>query len=188
MKDLVGLSHREMADIFSDWNRGVLDSFLIEITANIMKYKVRYDLTEKMAFFFHPHYLIGRRWPSISYKNPWFCRTKRHGKMDGNLRFRSRCTSNFNRRSCFCTVSKSIINHPQKKPHLFYDFTMVFSFLFSCLSSLQEERVRASGILNGPDKVCFIWFWTFVFTKKCMNLFSEKWCFGKQVRFHWENT
>ena len=70
MKDLVGLSHREMADIFSDWNRGVLDSFLIEITANIMKYKVRYDLTEKMAFFFHPHYLIGRRWPSISYKNP----------------------------------------------------------------------------------------------------------------------
>ena len=51
MKDLVGLSHREMADIFSDWNRGVLDSFLIEITANIMKYKVTYDLTEKMAFF-----------------------------------------------------------------------------------------------------------------------------------------
>ena len=58
MKDLVGLSHREMADIFSDWNRGVLDSFLIEITANIMKYKVRYDLTGKMAFcyFFFPHY------------------------------------------------------------------------------------------------------------------------------------
>ena len=40
MKDVVGLSHREMADIFSDWNRGDLDSFLIEITANILKYKV----------------------------------------------------------------------------------------------------------------------------------------------------
>ena len=51
---------------------------------------------------------------------------------------------------------------------------MVFSFLFSCLSSLQEERVRASGILNGPDKVCFMWFWTFVFTKKCMNFFFQK--------------
>ena len=40
MKDVIGLSHREMADTFSDWNRGVLDSFLIEITANILRYKV----------------------------------------------------------------------------------------------------------------------------------------------------
>ena len=40
MKDVVGLSHREMADIYSEWNRGDLDSFLIEITANILKYKV----------------------------------------------------------------------------------------------------------------------------------------------------
>ena len=41
MKDVIGLSHREMADTFSDWNRGVLDSFLIEITANILRYKVK---------------------------------------------------------------------------------------------------------------------------------------------------
>lgn len=41
MKDVLGLSHREMADTFADWNRGVLDSFLIEITANILRYKVR---------------------------------------------------------------------------------------------------------------------------------------------------
>ena len=73
MKDLVGLSHREMADIFSDWNRGVLDSFLIEITANIMKYKVGYDLTINWHFlflFFFSHYFVGRRWPPTSYKNP----------------------------------------------------------------------------------------------------------------------
>ena len=39
MKDAVGLSHGKMADIFSDWNQGDLDSFLIEITANILRYK-----------------------------------------------------------------------------------------------------------------------------------------------------
>ena len=27
-----------------------------------------------------------------------------------------------------------------------------FFFMFRCLSSLQEERLRASSILNGPDK------------------------------------
>ena len=46
MKDVVGLSHREMADIYSEWNRGDLDSFLIEITANILKYKVSTILTK----------------------------------------------------------------------------------------------------------------------------------------------
>jgi 6-phosphogluconate dehydrogenase len=33
------LSEDEIADIFVKWNKGVLDSFLIEITANILKYK-----------------------------------------------------------------------------------------------------------------------------------------------------
>jgi 6-phosphogluconate dehydrogenase len=37
MKDALDLSHREMADIFADWNAGELDSFLIEITANILR-------------------------------------------------------------------------------------------------------------------------------------------------------
>ena len=39
MTDGLGMSHSEMAEIFSDWNKGELDSFLIEITANILKYK-----------------------------------------------------------------------------------------------------------------------------------------------------
>ena len=38
MKDGLGMSHSEMASILSDWNRGELDSFLIEITANILKF------------------------------------------------------------------------------------------------------------------------------------------------------
>ena len=50
MKDVIGLSHREMADTFSDWNRGVLDSFLIEITANILRYKVNCPFKKEWYF------------------------------------------------------------------------------------------------------------------------------------------
>ena len=32
------LSDDEIADIFNQWNKGVLDSFLIDITANILKF------------------------------------------------------------------------------------------------------------------------------------------------------
>jgi len=33
------LPNDEIADIFFKWNKGVLDSFLIDITANILKFK-----------------------------------------------------------------------------------------------------------------------------------------------------
>lgn len=39
MRELLQLSHDEMGDIFSRWNERKLDSYLIEITANILKYK-----------------------------------------------------------------------------------------------------------------------------------------------------
>merc|ERR1712045_633628 len=39
MKDALGMSHDEMAATFAEWNKGELDSFLIEISANILKYK-----------------------------------------------------------------------------------------------------------------------------------------------------
>lgn len=35
----MGLTQKEMAEAFTDWNKGVLDSFLIEITRDIMNYK-----------------------------------------------------------------------------------------------------------------------------------------------------
>ena len=40
LKDTLGMSHDEMADAMAEWNKGELDSFLIEISANILKYKV----------------------------------------------------------------------------------------------------------------------------------------------------
>jgi 6-phosphogluconate dehydrogenase len=39
MKDLLGLSADEMHRVFADWNEGELDSYLIEITRDILAYK-----------------------------------------------------------------------------------------------------------------------------------------------------
>ncbi|KAI8884251.1 6-phosphogluconate dehydrogenase, decarboxylating [Backusella circina FSU 941] len=39
MKEGLGLSHDEMAAVFEEWNKGDLDSFLIEITRDILKYR-----------------------------------------------------------------------------------------------------------------------------------------------------
>ena len=38
MKRGLGMSGKEMGDVFAKWNKGVLDSFLIEITRDIMYY------------------------------------------------------------------------------------------------------------------------------------------------------
>lgn len=39
MKDGLGMSHDDMSAVFADWNKGELDSFLIEITRDILAYK-----------------------------------------------------------------------------------------------------------------------------------------------------
>jgi len=39
MKDHLGLSPDKMSKIFAEWNKGELDSYLIEITADILKFK-----------------------------------------------------------------------------------------------------------------------------------------------------
>ena len=39
MKDLLGMSNEEMCDVFTEWNKGDLDSYLIEITRDILAYK-----------------------------------------------------------------------------------------------------------------------------------------------------
>ncbi len=39
MKHLLGMSAQECAEVFARWNQGVLDSFLIEITADILQQK-----------------------------------------------------------------------------------------------------------------------------------------------------
>ena len=38
MKRGLGLTAKEMGDVFDKWNRGVLDSFLIEITRDVLRF------------------------------------------------------------------------------------------------------------------------------------------------------
>uniref|UniRef100_UPI00398EDDBD 6-phosphogluconate dehydrogenase, decarboxylating n=1 Tax=Pristiophorus japonicus TaxID=55135 RepID=UPI00398EDDBD len=39
MKDILHMDHAEMAQVFEEWNKTELDSFLIEITADILKFR-----------------------------------------------------------------------------------------------------------------------------------------------------
>jgi 6-phosphogluconate dehydrogenase len=39
MKDLLGMSSEDMHEVFAEWNKGDLDSYLIEITRDILGYK-----------------------------------------------------------------------------------------------------------------------------------------------------
>jgi len=39
MKSVLNMNHKEMSLAFDEWNKGELDSFLIEITRNILQYK-----------------------------------------------------------------------------------------------------------------------------------------------------
>lgn len=39
MKNALGMNHNEMSAVFTEWNKGELDSFLIEITKDILAYK-----------------------------------------------------------------------------------------------------------------------------------------------------
>ncbi len=36
MKDVLGMNHQEMRDVFAEWNKGELDSYLVEITRDIL--------------------------------------------------------------------------------------------------------------------------------------------------------
>ena len=49
MKDLLGMSYEEMHRVFKEWNEGELNSYLIEITRDILAYKENgYPLVDKI--------------------------------------------------------------------------------------------------------------------------------------------
>lgn len=106
MKDTLGMSHDEMASTFSQWNQGELDSFLIEISANILKYKDPADgqpLLEKI-------------------------RDAAGQKGTGK----------------WTAISALEYGMP---------VTLIGESVFArCLSAIKNERVRASGVLRGPDQ------------------------------------
>uniref|UniRef100_A0A8C9EIP7 6-phosphogluconate dehydrogenase, decarboxylating n=1 Tax=Pavo cristatus TaxID=9049 RepID=A0A8C9EIP7_PAVCR len=108
MKDVVGMDHEEMSQVFEEWNKTELDSFLIEITANILKFK---DKDGK--------YLLPKIRDSAGQKGT--------GK--------------------WTAISALEYGVP---------VTLIGEAVFArCLSSLKDERVQASKLLNGPKLTQF---------------------------------
>merc|ERR1712061_518172 len=104
MKDALGMSHDEMAAIMGEWNKGELDSFLIEISANILKYKDTDGLP-----------LVEKIRDAAGQKGT--------GK--------------------WTAISALEYGMP---------VTLIGESVFvRCLSSIKDERVKASGVLKGPE-------------------------------------
>jgi 6-phosphogluconate dehydrogenase len=106
MRDLLHMSADEMHLVFKEWNKGDLDSYLIEITRDILAYK---DADGKP--------LVDKILDTAGQKGT--------GKWTG--------------------VAALDLGIP---------LTLIGEAVFSrCLSAVKEERVRASKILNGPEKI-----------------------------------
>jgi 6-phosphogluconate dehydrogenase len=108
MLEGLGMTHDEMANVFESWNKGDLDSYLIEITRDILRYK---DSDGKP--------LVTKILDSAGQKGT--------GKW-----------------TAIDSLDRGI------------PVTLIGEAVYSrCLSSLKEERVRASSILAGPKNVKF---------------------------------
>ena len=103
LKKYAGLSNDRIAQIFDEWNKGELDSYLIEITADILAFK---DINES---------LIDKIMDTAGQKGT--------GK--------------------WTVVDSAQLGQP---------VTLISKAVFArCLSSIKDERVAASAILQGPS-------------------------------------
>ncbi|XP_067946945.1 6-phosphogluconate dehydrogenase, decarboxylating-like [Watersipora subatra] len=106
MKDSLDMTHDEMSQVFTEWNKGELDSFLIEITSEILKFKEKETDSE---------YLVERIKDTAGQKGT--------GK--------------------WTAISALEYGMP---------VTLIGESVFArCLSSLKDERVAASKVLDGPS-------------------------------------
>ncbi|KAI5291131.1 phosphogluconate dehydrogenase (decarboxylating) gnd1 [Ascosphaera aggregata] len=104
MKRGLGMSDAEMGDVFDKWNKGLLDSFLIEITRDVLRFNDNdgVPVLEKIL-------------DSAGQKGT--------GK--------------------WTAINALDLGMP---------VTLIGEAVFSrCLSSLKDERIKASGILKGPE-------------------------------------
>lgn len=103
MKEYLGMSATEMGKVFAEWNNGELDSYLIEITRNILAYKDT-DGNPIVDVILDTAGQKGTgKWTSIA-------------SLDEGV-----------------------------------PLTLIGEAVYArCLSAMKDERVKASGILNGP--------------------------------------
>lgn len=109
LKRGLGATEAEIAAIFEKWNTGVLDSFLIEITYNILKFNDPVDGKPLVTKILDSAGQKGTgKWTAIA-------------ALDAGM-----------------------------------PVTLIGEAVFArCLSSIKEERVRASKVISGPQKEPF---------------------------------
>lgn len=109
LKRGLGANEAEIAAIFEKWNTGVLDSFLIEITYNILKFNDPIDGKPLVTKILDSAGQKGTgKWTAIA-------------ALDAGM-----------------------------------PVTLIGEAVFArCLSSIKEERVRASKVISGPQKEPF---------------------------------
>ena len=108
MKDILGMTNEEMHETFAEWNRGDLDSYLIEITRDILAKKDE-----------DGRYVLDYILDTAGQKGT--------GK--------------------WTAISALDLGEP---------LTLISESVYArCLSAMKDERVKASGILDGPEPVKF---------------------------------
>jgi 6-phosphogluconate dehydrogenase len=126
LKRGLGLNESEIADIFLTWNKGVLDSFLIQITAEILKFndddgepvltKILDKAQQKGTGKWTAIAALDAGVPGESVQQ-WYLRTRKLS---------------------------------------LWSVTLIGEAVFArCLSSIKEERTRASKVIAGPLKEVF---------------------------------
>ncbi|KAM9350348.1 6-phosphogluconate dehydrogenase, decarboxylating-like [Symphorus nematophorus] len=108
MKDVLGMDHDEMSQAFDSWNKAELDSYLIEITANILKFK-------------------------DSDGTPLLPKIRDRAGQKGTGKWSAIAALEYG-------TPVSVIGE---------------GVYARCLSSLKDERIKASRILSGPQGVKF---------------------------------
>lgn len=125
LKRGLGLHEDEIADIFDKWNKGVLDSFLIDITTNILRFKDDDGVPLVTKILDKAGQKGTGKWTAIN-------------ALDAGIP--GRCKKN--------DTKHNMLN--------LFIVTLIGEAVFArCLSSLKEERNRASKVISGPQKEPF---------------------------------
>ena len=126
LKRGLGLPESEIAGIFEKWNKGVLDSFLIEITANILKFNDDDGEALVSKILDKAGQKGTGKWTAIAALEAGTAGTE------------------------YDIIDRSALIQ------LFCQVTLIGEAVFArCLSAIKDERIRASKIISGPQKEAF---------------------------------
>lgn len=100
LKNRKGLDDDEMAVVFEEWNKGELDSFLIEITKNILRF-------------------LRRRRQTVAGQNPGCRRTERNRQMERHRSNGRKRSVDTDYGSCLCRMLSALSSEREKASGLY---------------------------------------------------------------------